>query len=81
MTILGVKTAAPFVHYMKVLKWRTYQVCQVETAQGAETARNNSIDEGYGKLIFAYCAHVVHNFNIYFKVQKMCNLPPTNYFY
>ena len=40
MTILGVETAAPFVHYMKVLKWRTYQVRQVETAQGAETARN-----------------------------------------
>ena len=40
MTILGVETAAPFVHYTEVFKWRTYQVRQVETAQGAETARN-----------------------------------------
>ena len=40
MTILGVETAAPFIHWMKVLKWHTYQVRQVETAQGAETARN-----------------------------------------
>ena len=37
---MGAETAAPFVHHMKVLKWRTYKVRQVETAQGAETARN-----------------------------------------
>ena len=29
MTILGVEMAAPFIHCMKVLKWRTYQGYQV----------------------------------------------------
>ena len=32
--------AEPFVHYTEVLKWRTYQVRQVEMAQRVETARN-----------------------------------------
>ena len=44
MAHLGVEMAAPFVHWMKVLKRRTREVRQVETAQGAETARNTIID-------------------------------------